>query len=222
MSKKPGGGGFAEQQYDFLFKILLVGESAVGKTALMGRFTDNYFDETFTSTIGVDFRLKSLNINDKLVKLQIWDTAGQERFRNITNSYFRGAHGVLIVYDVTNLSSFEKVQYWLKELRPHTSNNVCLALVGNKCDMAPQRVVSPVQGNKLASDLGLKLFETSAKTNVNVTEVFNALAHDVLAVRLASGPVGGGTGGSGGSGANERTGLKLGSNDKPTTDGGCC
>jgi len=202
--------------YDFLFKILLVGESAVGKTALMSRFTDNFFDETFTSTIGVDFRLRSLNINDKLVKLQIWDTAGQERFRNITNSYFRGAHGVLIVYDVTNLSSFEKVQYWLKELKPHTGNNVCLALVGNKADMVTQRVVSTAQGHKLAADLGLKLYETSAKTNVNVTEVFTQLAHDVLAARL--------TGGNGSApketGVGETTKLRTG--DGATEGSGCC
>jgi len=169
----------AKADYDYLFKILLVGESGVGKSSLLLRFTDDTFSPSFISTVGVDFRLKKINVNDRIVKLQIWDTAGQERFRTITSSFYRGAHGILLVFDVTNVNSFLKVKYWLEEIQSHAPEGTCVALVGNKIDLTAKRAVDQKEAEKFASQHGLKYIETSAKDSTRVNEAFKLLSMDI-------------------------------------------
>jgi Ras-related protein Rab-1A len=165
-----------------LFKLLLIGDSGVGKSSLLHRFADDEYKEDYISTIGVDFKFKTVEGADgKQVKLQIWDTAGQERFRTITSSYYRGAHGIVIVYDITDSESFANVKQWLHEINRYASENVNKLLVGNKCDLESERQVSLEQGKELAESLGLTFVETSAKSNSNVDQVFHKMAADIRA-----------------------------------------
>jgi Ras-related protein Rab-1A len=120
------------QDYEYLFKLLLIGNSGVGKSCILMRYADNSFTENFFNTIGVDFKIKTINLNDQVIKMQIWDTAGQDRFRTLTSSYYRGAHGIIIVYDVTNKDSFDNVRQWMQEIEKFASENVNKLLVGNK------------------------------------------------------------------------------------------
>ena len=122
-------------EYDYLFKVLLIGNSGVGKSSLLVRFADDVFTDNFMPTIGVDFKIKTLMVDDKSAKLQIWDTAGQERFKTITSSYFKGAHGVLVTYDITDRESFNAIQKWMGEVEKHASDSIACILVGNKCDL---------------------------------------------------------------------------------------
>ena len=133
-------------EYDYLFKILLIGDSAVGKSSILLRFSDNIFTESFLPTIGVDFKIKTLEFQGKNAKLQIWDTAGQERFKTITSTYYKGSHGIILVYDITDMESFNKLGDWLIEVEKNAPNNVYKILVGNKADLNDQRVVSYDQG----------------------------------------------------------------------------
>ena len=121
-------------QHDYLFKLLLIGDSGTGKSSLIMRFADDSFNASFISTIGVDFKIKTFNVDGSKIKMQIWDTAGQERFRTIVSSYYRGAHGIIVVYDVTDRQSFCKIQHWLKEIENYGTDSVCKLIVGNKCD----------------------------------------------------------------------------------------
>jgi len=149
--------------YDHLFKLLLIGDSGVGKTCIIFRFTDNAFSSTFISTIGIDFKVKTVLINGKKIKLQIWDTAGQERFHTITTSYYRQAMGIILVYDVTNEKTFANISNWLRNIEDHAKEDVEKIIVGNKTDLDNQRRVSTAKGQKMAIEYGLKLIETSAK-----------------------------------------------------------
>ena len=170
----------ASHKYDYLFKLLIIGESGVGKTCLLLRYTDDSFTANHLTTIGIDFKIKIVPLpNNKLVKLQIWDTAGQERFRTITKTYYKGAHGIILTYDVTDQNSFKNIRNWIKQIEANAQTNVCKVLVGNKCDK-PDRVVSEEEGKKLAEDFNMSFFETSAKTNQNVNEVFNFLTEEIL------------------------------------------
>merc|ERR1712199_129095 len=128
--------------YDFLFKLLLIGDSGVGKSCLLLRFADDTYQESHISTIGVDFKIRTIQLEGKTIKLQIWDTAGQERFRTITSSYYRGAHGIIVVYDITDEESFNNVKTWLEEILRYACEGVNKLMVGNKCDLASKRVVS--------------------------------------------------------------------------------
>ena len=169
----------ANHKYDYLFKLLIIGESGVGKTCLLLRFTDDSFTANHLTTIGIDFKIKIINLEGKLIKLQIWDTAGQERFRTITKTYYKGAHGIILTYDVNDQNTFKNIRNWIKQIEANAQTNVCKVLVGNKCDK-PDRVVTEEDGKKLADDFKMSFFETSAKTNQNVNEVFNFLTSEIL------------------------------------------
>ena len=166
--------------YDYLFKYLIIGNSGVGKSCLLIRFTDDKFEEGYVTTIGVDFKIKTLEIEGKSVKLQIWDTAGQERFRNIVSTYYKGGHGIMMVYDITDLESFRYLDSWLKEIEKNASKNVYKILVGNKNDMEKERKVSFEKGLEFADLHGMKFFETSAKENKNVEEAFKEMTKDII------------------------------------------
>ena len=165
---------------DYLFKYLVIGNSGVGKSCLLIRFTEDYFCDNYITTIGVDFKIKSLEIDSKSCKLQIWDTAGQERFRNIISSYYRGAQGIMLVYDITDLESFQNLNSWLIEIEKNASKNVYKILVGNKCDMENERKVTVEQGRDFASQYGMKFFETSAKNSTNVNEAFITMTQEIM------------------------------------------
>ena len=167
------------QEVDHVFKILIIGNSSVGKSNLLLRFSDNIFHDTFLPTIGVDFKIKPLTIADKSVKLNIWDTAGQERFKNITSTYYKGSHGVMLVYDVTDPESFNGIQMWLGEVQKHAGPNIVKILIGNKCDLEEDRKVTTKQGQELADKLGIKFLETSAKKKINVEEAFVTLSKEI-------------------------------------------
>ncbi|KAI8349634.1 GTP-binding protein [Choanephora cucurbitarum] len=166
----------SEDAYDYLFKIVIIGDSGVGKSNLLLRYTSDEFMEDSRSTIGVEFATKSLKINDSFVKAQIWDTSGQERYKAITSAFYRGAVGALLVYDVTRKSSFEHVNQWLKELREHTEDTIPLVLIGNKLDLAnTNRAVSTDLAKQFATDANMLFFETSAYDATNVTMAFETM-----------------------------------------------
>lgn len=169
--------------YDYLFKFLLVGDSGCGKSSILMRYTDNSFTESFISTIGVDFKIKNVDINGTLIKIQIWDTAGQERFRTITSSYYRGAHGIFVVYDVSNLESFRNVIKWIDEVKKFSSENIPVILLANKTDIeSSQRQISTQDGQDLADKLGIHYFETSAKNDVNITISFERMCNEIVKI----------------------------------------
>uniref|UniRef100_A0A8L2QAL6 small monomeric GTPase n=1 Tax=Rattus norvegicus TaxID=10116 RepID=A0A8L2QAL6_RAT len=157
--------------YDYLFKLLLIGDSGVGKTCVLFRFSEDAFNSTFISTIGIDFKIRTIELDGKRIKLQIWDTAGQERFRTITTAYYRGAMGIMLVYDITNEKSFDNIRNWIRNIEEHASADVEKMILGNKCDVNDKRQVSKERGEKLALDYGIKFMETSAKANINVENV---------------------------------------------------
>ncbi|UJR32712.1 hypothetical protein I4U23_020171 [Adineta vaga] len=168
------------QKVDYVCKLLIIGNSSVGKTSLLFRYTDNTFSSAFITTLGVDFKSKILVRHDKCMKLQIWDTAGQERHRSSTTVYYRGALGFILVYDITNEESFRAVKDWVSQIETYSYEKPAVILIGNKCDMTQERVVPTEHGKKLADELGLEFFEISVKDNVNVQTVFEKLADVIL------------------------------------------
>jgi Ras-related protein Rab-1A len=165
--------------YDHLFKLLLIGDSGVGKSCLLLRFADDTYTESYISTIGVDFKIRTMELEGKTIKLQIWDTAGQERFRTITSSYYRGAHGIIIVYDVTDMESFNNVKTWLQEIDKYASDSVNKLLVGNKCDLVVKKTVDTNVAKEFADSLNIPFLETSAKNSTNVEEAFVKMASEI-------------------------------------------
>lgn len=176
------------RNYDYLIKLLLIGDSGVGKSCLLLRFSEDSFTPSFITTIGIDFKIRTIEIDGKRIKLQIWDTAGQERFRTITTVYYRGAMGILLVYDVTDQKSFENIKTWFGNVEQHASEDVNKILIGNKCDWDEKRVVSKEQGQALADSLGLQFVEASAKSNINVEDAFLSLARQIMKRMLDSSP----------------------------------
>ncbi|KAL9235341.1 hypothetical protein vseg_010105 [Gypsophila vaccaria] len=183
-----------DHEYDYLFKIVLIGDSGVGKSNILSRFTRNEFCLESKSTIGVEFATRTLQVEGKTVKAQIWDTAGQERYRAITSAYYRGAVGALLVYDITKKQTFDNVQRWLRELRDHADSNIVIMLVGNKSDLKHLRAVPEEDGPSLAETEGLSFLETSALEAVNIekafqstlTEIYHIVSKKALAAQEAA------------------------------------
>ena len=194
------------------FKILTIGESGVGKTCVLRRFVENKFLKNHLATIGIDFKTKTLNINNQEIKLKIWDTAGQERFRNITTQYYKGADGIVLVYDVTDEASYEKIRDWMEQILSNTQQDeIGLVLLGNKCDMEPRNVTEEM-GKKMAEELKINYFETSALNGQGIKEAFEYLARDIMKKR----------GVGDGSNDGHRMSLDMGKKQKGKKGGDCC
>jgi len=197
-------------EYDYLFKLLLIGDSGVGKSCLLLRFADDTYTESYISTIGVDFKIRTVQLDGHTAKLQIWDTAGQERFRTITSSYYRGAHGIIVVYDVTDKESFDNVSNWLKEIDRYASADVNKLLVGNKCDLE-NKAVDTAAAKEFADQLGIAFMEASAKNATNVEQAFMTMAAEIKNRLGAPTP------------SAQNTGVKIDSRPvEPSKSGGCC
>eukprot|EP01100_Stratorugosa_tubuloviscum_P007169 TRINITY_DN3001_c0_g1_i1.p1 TRINITY_DN3001_c0_g1~~TRINITY_DN3001_c0_g1_i1.p1 ORF type:complete len:190 (-),score=67.93 TRINITY_DN3001_c0_g1_i1:311-835(-) len=165
---------------DHLYKILLIGDSSVGKSSLILRFADNCFSESYISTIGIDFKVKTIELNGIKIKFQIWDTASQERFRTITTAYYRGAHGIIIVYDVTDQISFNNIRTWLIDIDRYNSTNVIKLLIGNKNDLTSKKIVDFDSAKQFADSLSIPILETSAKNCINVEQAFKAIVNEIM------------------------------------------
>eukprot|EP00127_Corallochytrium_limacisporum_P005530 Clim_evm47s207 gene=Clim_evmTU47s207 len=168
-----------DDEYDYLFKVVLIGDSGVGKSNLLSRFTRNEFNLESKSTIGVEFATRSIQIEGKTVKAQIWDTAGQERYRAITSAYYRGAVGALLVYDIAKHQTYENVERWLKELRDHAEESIVIMLVGNKSDLRHLRAVPTEEAKGFAEKQTLSFIETSALDATNVEEAFENILTEI-------------------------------------------
>jgi len=208
--------------YDFLIKLLLIGDSGVGKSCLLLRFCDDAWTPSFITTIGIDFKIRTIELDGKKIKLQIWDTAGQERFRTITTAYYRGAMGILLVFDLTDERSFNNVRTWHSNVEQHATEGVNKILIGNKCDWEEsKKVVSQQQALELAEELGVPYMETSAKSSINVDEAFFTLAREIKKRLIdTAAPAAGAaaSGGAAGSGSGSINVNQQGSQEKS----GCC
>lgn len=167
-----------DTNFDYMYKILMVGNSGVGKTAFVTQYCDGKFDSAFISTVGIDFRVKTLHRNNKTIKLQVWDTAGQERYQAITTAYYHGAMGFVIMFDLTDEESFHAVRSWATQIRELSLESAVLVLVGNKNDISPRKV-STEQINQLSTQLNIQYFETSAKTNFQVKETIEYIVDQI-------------------------------------------
>ena len=167
--------------YKYLYKIIIVGETSVGKSNIISRYLNGEFNFNSTNTLGAELSNKYLTIKDRKTKLQIWDTAGQERYHSIISAYFKGAHGCFVVYDITNDESFDKVDFWLESVRKLANKNVSFVLVGNKSDLEDSRLVSKERGEEKAKDLNCPFLETSALSDININEIFNVLLENIYA-----------------------------------------
>ena len=166
---------------EFAFKILLLGDSSVGKTCFLKRYTDNTFQDAYLSTIGFDFKYKFVTLEEgKTVKVQLWDTAGEERFKTIAKSYYKGAHGIVLIYDVTNRKTYDNIRKWMNQIKDDSSSNISIILVANKIDCENEfRQVIKEEGEVLAKNNNLPIFEASAKDNINVEESFKYLIEEI-------------------------------------------
>jgi len=208
-------------KYDFLLKLLLIGDSGVGKSCLLLRYSDDSFTHSFITTIGIDFKIKSINVEGSKVKLQIWDTAGQERFRTITTAYYRGAMGIFLVFDITDGESFENVHNWMRQIDQNAADNVTKLLLGNKCDVeASKRVVARSAAEALATEYGISYFETSAKKDIGVDDAFDKMATTIVENLRNSPDHYGSEGGI--SLNNKSTTLKSGAQAPARSSGACC
>ncbi|CAN8328552.1 unnamed protein product [Cochlearia groenlandica] len=177
-----GGGGYggASGKVDYVFKVVLIGDSAVGKSQLLARFARDEFSLDSKATIGVEFQTRTLVIDQKSIKAQIWDTAGQERYRAVTSAYYRGAVGAMLVYDLTKRESFDHIPRWLEELRAHADKNIVIVLIGNKSDLEDQRAVPTEDAKEFSEKEGLFFLETSALNATNVENSFNTLMTEIF------------------------------------------
>jgi len=200
-------------EYDYLFKLLLIGDSGVGKSCLLLRFADDTYTESYISTIGVDFKIRTIQLDGKTIKLQIWDTAGQERFRTITSSYYRGAHGIIVVYDTTEAETFNNVKQWLHEIDRYATEGVNKLLVGNKSDLTTKKQVETQTAKEFAESLAIPFLETSAKNATNVEQAFMTMASEIKN-RMATAPT---------AKLGNQTTLPMGKSAAPAKpSSGCC
>ncbi|CAD7940409.1 unnamed protein product [Amoebophrya sp. A120] len=212
-----------KRDYDHLFKLVLIGDSGVGKSCLLLRFADDQFTESYITTIGVDFRFKTINVSGKTVKLQIWDTAGQERFRTITSAYYRGADGIVIVYDCGDRDSFNNVNSWVEEVSKYASASTSMVLVANKSDMpASSKAVSAEEGEAKARQLGLAFMETSAKTGSGVEDAFTLMSTNLITVKMTEQAEQRGSGAGGSLRLADGTGSTNGGTPLGGLGQGCC
>ena len=165
---------------DCVYKILLLGDTSVGKTCFLLKYTDNKFQIKHMSTIGLDYRVKSITLKSgKPVKLQLWDTAGQDRFRAITKSYYKSANGVILIYDITSIQTFDNVKPWISQIKEQSSQDIVIYIVGNKTDMEEERKIKTEEGKKLADEYGFPFIETSAKSGLNINETFEDIVEKI-------------------------------------------
>ncbi|CAK8570981.1 unnamed protein product [Lathyrus sativus] len=217
--------GDYNQKIDYVFKVVLIGDSAVGKTQLLARFSRNQFNVDSKATIGVEFQTKTLVIDNKTVKAQIWDTAGQERYRAVTSAYYRGAVGAMLVYDMTKRQSFDHMARWLEELRGHADANIVIMLIGNKCDLGTLKAVPTEDAQEFAQRENLFFMETSALESTNVetafltilTEIYRLISKKTLTANDEADP-------GGSSGLLKGTKIIVPSQDVSALEkkGGCC
>eukprot|EP01111_Echinosteliopsis_oligospora_P018448 TRINITY_DN846_c0_g1_i1.p1 TRINITY_DN846_c0_g1~~TRINITY_DN846_c0_g1_i1.p1 ORF type:complete len:210 (-),score=40.75 TRINITY_DN846_c0_g1_i1:192-821(-) len=205
------------ERYDFLFKFIVIGDTAVGKSCLLHRFIDNKFKQESTHTIGVEFGSKIVEVGGRNVKLQIWDTAGQERFRSVTRSYYRGAAGAILVYDITNRETYNHVSSWLSDARSLANKDIAIILVGNKADL-PNREVTFLEASRFAQENDLMFLETSALSGDGVDEVFLKCGRSILS-KISSGVLDPESLGSGVQHGHAKTARKMG---QPTKQGQGC
>ena len=165
--------------YEHLYKIIIIGDSGVGKSNILGRYLTNTFKQDTKSTVGVEFGSKKVTVNDVNIKLQIWDTAGQERYRAITSAYYKGSKGCFIVYDITSTQTFEDVEKWYEEINKSGDKGISIVLVGNKCDLEDERKVSVEMGEEKARNLNCPFFETSALNNTQIEKIFQVISEDI-------------------------------------------
>ena len=175
MSKLPN-----HTEYDYLLKMLIIGDSGTGKSSIVLRECDDTFTDTFISTIGVDFKIKTVEKNGKVIKMQIWDTAGQERFRTITSSYYRGSQGIFLIFDLTDKETFDNIRLWLTECERFASPSVKKILVGNKCDLESHRKIPYTEAKAFADENGMDYIETSAKKSNNICVLFDTMIKIIL------------------------------------------
>lgn len=163
------------QAYEYLIKILIVGDSSVGKTCILLRYCEDKFSTSHLPTIGIDFKIKKLDVDDSKIKIQIWDTAGQERFKTITQNYYKGAHGIILTYAVDDKDSLSHIENWIRQTKVHAPEDICKVLVGNKSD-SPDRTVTYEEGKRIGDEFGIPFFETSAKDGRNINDTFYSIA----------------------------------------------
>ena len=170
--------------YEYIFKIIIIGNSNVGKTSIINRFTDKEFKDKHLATLGCDFHMKTIMINEKMIKIQIWDTAGMEKYQSITKSYYRGAQACLIVFDITNRESFESIDNWIENFNKFSNPNIqkIILLIGNKCDLGIDRKISYEEAENYSRVNNLLYYETSAKDDINIHEVFHFLGSQLLKI----------------------------------------
>ena len=167
------------RDYDHIFKIITLGESGIGKTSLITRFAHDIFEENHLASIGLDFLIKVLDIENKIIKIQLWDISGSERIRIVSPIYYRRTNGAIVAYDISDKWSFDQVKFWVNEVKKYSNTETNIVIVGTKCDIL-DREVTEEEGKKLADELGVKYFETSAKTGYNVNEAYNFLIKDII------------------------------------------
>ena len=168
---------------DLVFKILLLGDSEVGKSCFLMRYSENVFIENYITTIGLDYKLKTVKLDTgKTIKVQLWDTAGQDKYRTIAKNYYKGSHGILLLYDITKQSSFDNIREWVRDIKEEVSEKAIIFLIGNKIDIEEERKISKEKGEELAEEFKIPFFEASAKSGKNVDEVFKALYNKICEI----------------------------------------